>query len=156
MIQRGYGKLVDILIGCECVLGTQSSPTLYDSMDCGPEFLCAWDSPGESAGVGCISFGPVDGEVNGSQHHQPSGFHLNKSVVYCMLITHNYLLPPRGDLIICITAQRYGYACPLKPGPFVKAALLFLGSFPLSLHLPPSLISNCLNLPFGRKEGHGD
>ena len=89
MIQRGYGKLVDILIGCECVLATQSCLTLYDSMDCSPEFLCAWDSPGKSAGVGCISFWLVGGEVNGSQHHQPSGFHVNKSVVYCVLITHN-------------------------------------------------------------------
>ena len=29
----------------------QSSPTLCDSMDCSPQALCPWDSPGKNAGV---------------------------------------------------------------------------------------------------------
>ena len=37
----------------------------------------------------------------------------------------------------------------VKPRPWPKAAQLFLGSPPLALYPLPSLIINCLNLPFG-------
>ena len=61
---------------------------------------------------------------------------------------------------ICKTAQRYCYVYPLRenqdPAPRLHYCFLTVSPLsPLSLHPLPSLISNCLNLPFGTQEGHG-
>ena len=41
-------------LGCVRVKLLQSCPTLWDSKDCKPaRFLCPWDFPGKSIGVGC-------------------------------------------------------------------------------------------------------
>ena len=52
-----------------------------------------------------------------------------------------------GDLL-------YGYVYPLKGNqdPVPRLHYCFLTAPPLSLHPLPSLISNCLNLPFGTQE----
>ena len=43
------------------------------------------------------------------------------------------------------------YWTEIAPGPCPKAALCFLANPPVSLRPLPSLISNCLNLPFGNQ-----
>ena len=47
------------------------------------------------------------------------------------------------------------YSLKWNQDPAPRLHYSFLASPPLSLHALPSLISNCLNLPFQTQEGHG-
>ena len=90
----------------------------------------------------------VGGEVSENQHHQPSGSNWSRVhvLVGSMLLTSptwwgfQYL---QNSSKILLRISHEG-----EPGPYPKAALSFLDCS-LSLHPLPSLISNCLNLPFG-------
>ena len=46
------------------------------------------------------------------------------------------------------------YSLVLKPDPAPRLLYYFLAVSPLSVCPLPSLISNCLNLPFENQEGH--
>ena len=52
---RGVCVCVSHLVACLCAKSLQSCPTLCDLMDCSPQLLCPWDSPGKNTGVDCHS-----------------------------------------------------------------------------------------------------
>ena len=92
--------------------------------------------------------GSTGGEVSGREHHQPSGF--NQSGV-SVLVGSKLLTSTWRGLQYRETAQRYCCAYPLKGNqdPAPRLLYCFLTAPPWSLNPIPSLISNCLSLPFG-------
>ena len=54
------------------------------------------------------------------------------------------VLQKSSKILLCVSLEA-------EPGPCPRAALLFLNSSSLVSHPLPSLISNCLNLPFGTR-----
>lgn len=91
----------------------------------------------------------VGGEVSGSQHHQPPGS--PRSGVPLLVGSRPSTSPPGSGFSICRKAQRYCSVCPLRRNQYPAPRLhyCFLTAPPLLLHPLPSLICNCLNLPFG-------
>ena len=58
------------------VLVAQSSPTLWDPMDCSPfRLLCLWDSPGKNTGVGSHS---LLQEISPTQRSNPGLPHVRQ------------------------------------------------------------------------------
>ena len=104
----------------------------------------------------CISFWLVGGEVNRSQHHQPSGSNL--SGVYFLVGSMPLTSPTWWEFQYLHNSSQTVLCASLEvvPGPCPKASLLFLYAVsPLSGHLLLSLISSSLNLPLDCGEGHG-
>jgi len=96
-----------------------------------------WDSPGKNTGVGChvlLQCMKVKSESEVSQS--------------CLTPSNptDYSLPGSSRR----TAPRYCYvSLEGERGPRPKAVLQFLDCFSLVSASPPSLVSNCLNLPTG-------
>ena len=92
------------------------------------------------------------GEVSGNQRHQPSGS--NRSGVYLLVGSIQLTSSTWWEFQFCRRAQRYCYVYPLRRNlhPAQRLHYCFL-TVPL-MSPPPlrSLISNCLNLPFGTQE----
>ena len=98
---------------------------------------CPWDSPGKNTGVGChvlLQCMKVKSESEVAQSYPTPSDPMDCS------------LPGSS----CRTAPRYCYvSLEGERGPHPKAALQFLDCFSLVSASPPSLYSNCLNLPTG-------
>ena len=97
--------------------------------------------------LGCVqglhSFGLASGGLlmsfSDSQGYHTTTFSLEWGLLHLPFIKVFSSIESSKD-VMCIT---WG-----EPGLCPKVALLFLGGSSLSLHLLPSLISNCSNLPF--------
>ena len=94
----------------------------------------------------------VGGEVIGSQHHQPLSS--NKSGVCVLAGSIQLTSPTWWGFSNCKTTQRYRFVYPVREDQDLAPRLhyCFLIVLPLSPHLLPSLISNCLNLLIGTQE----
>ena len=104
-----------------------------------------------------IFFWLVGGEVSGSQHHQPSDSNWSEILHAFRQYAMNRTSSTWWGFQYLQNSSKIPCVYPLRGNqdPAPRLHYCFLTAPPLSLHPLPSLISNCLNLPFGTQERSG-
>lgn len=99
-------------------------------------------------------FSVVDGEVTGSQHHQPSGSF--RSRVFMLVGSTPSLIVSFSFLVrVSVPSKQLDNIVSLEgeSGDLAPRLRLLFPEYSSLLSLPPSLVKHCLNLPFGTPRG---